>query len=239
MTVLGIEAATSVCGAALVRNGAVIGESSLVAPQLHSEKLLSLVDGLLRSAGMPVKELGGIACSAGPGSFTGLRIGLSVAKGLAYAAELPLAAVPTLEALALRSVRDGRLASGGRVLAALDARRDEVYAALYHWNGAVLGPVIPTSAVTVQTLLLQLERFAGERLVLTGDGSAKLVRGAAGRADDMFAAPEPGQELCSAAAVAILGEERLRAGAWADLESLEPEYGKEFYTTATPLPQQG
>ncbi len=236
MTILGIETASVVCGAALVRDGAVIGESQRIAPQIHSEMLLSLIDGLLRSAGVPVRELDGIACSIGPGSFTGLRIGLSTAKGLAFAADLPLVAVPTLEALALRAVRDGRLLSGGRVLAALDARRDEVFAALFSWNGSALGALMPRAALTVHALLAQLAQFAGgEKIVLTGDGSAKIERAAA----ELFAVPLPGQELCSAAAVAILGEARLLYGERADLESLEPEYGKEFYTTAIPLPQQG
>jgi tRNA threonylcarbamoyladenosine biosynthesis protein TsaB len=237
MTVLGIETATRVCGTALVRDGEVIAESHLAAPQIHSEKLLSLIDGLLRKAGIPVKELDGIACSTGPGSFTGLRIGLSVAKGLAYAADLPLAAVPTLEALALRAVRDGRLRHGGRILTVLDARRDEVFAALYSWNGTALVSVMPTSAVAVSVLLEQI--VPGVPIALTGDGSAKVAEAAGERREGLFAMPLPGQELCSAEAVAILGEQRLRAGERAAIESLEPEYGKEFFTTATPIPQQG
>ena len=237
MTVLGIETATMLCGTAIVRDGEVIAETQLSAPQIHSERLLFLVDELLRTSGIPLKELDGIACSIGPGSFTGLRIGLSVAKGLAYASDLPLAAVPTLEALAFRAVRDGRLMPGGRVLAALDARRDEVFTALYSWNGTALGAVIPATALSVSALLEQL--VAGAPIVLTGDGSAKVAAGAAAHRSGLFAMPAAGQELCSPAAVALLGERRLRSGLEADLESLEPEYGKEFTTTATPIPQQG
>ena len=238
MTILGIETSTAVCGAAVVRNGAVVAESQLAALQAHSEKLLSVIDVVLGTAGIALKDLDGIACSIGPGSFTGLRIGLSAAKGLAFASDLPLAAVPTLAALADRAVRDGRARKGDRVLATIDARRDEVYAALYCWNGDSFETLIPQTAMTVSALLDALG--GSQRIVLVGDGSEKVQRSASGSLlAERFALPLPGQEICSAGSVALLGERRLSAGERADIASLEPDYVKDFYTTATPISQQG
>lgn len=236
MTVLGIETSTAVCGAALARDGRIIAEAQVEGPQLHSERLLPLVKEVFETAGLTLGEIDGVACSIGPGSFTGLRIGLSVAKGLAYAAGLPIAAVPTLEALAFRAALGGRVRSGAAVLASIDARRDEVYAALYRWNGRALDVVSAPAALAAAAVVGSL----AEDVVLAGDGSAKLLR----CADELGVArrmlpPAPGDGSGAAGPVALLGELRLLAGARADLESLEPDYVKDFYTTATPISQQG
>ena len=84
MIVLGIESATALCGVALVASGAVQADTRIVQKNVHAEKLLTLVDEVLRKSGRTLHEVSGIAISIGPGSFTGLRIGLSVAKGLSY-----------------------------------------------------------------------------------------------------------------------------------------------------------
>src|SRR5258706_14324961 len=104
MKILGIESATVVCAAAIIENGCVRSERTLIAPRIHSEKIISLIDESLDDANITPTELEGVAVSIGPGSFTGLRIGLSVAKGLAYALDKPIVAVPTLEALAANTV---------------------------------------------------------------------------------------------------------------------------------------
>jgi tRNA threonylcarbamoyladenosine biosynthesis protein TsaB len=230
VTVLGIETATAVCGAAVSRDGAVLAEAQISAPQAHSERLLALVGEVLAAAGIAVGGLDGIACSIGPGSFTGLRIGLSVAKGLAYAADLPLAAVSTLEALAARAVGDGRAADGDTVLAAIDARRDEVYAASFLVSGGVLTLRSAPAAHTVSALAATFG--AGARIVLAGDGGAKLRRAA-----PFLELPPAGGETCAPGPVALIGERMLRAGVRADLASVEPAYVKEFFTTAVPLSQ--
>jgi tRNA threonylcarbamoyladenosine biosynthesis protein TsaB len=228
MTILGIETATAVCGAALVRDGAVVAESRLAAPQAHSERLLVLIDEVLARAGVRAGGLDAIACSIGPGSFTGLRIGLSVAKGLAFATGAAIVPVSTLEALAARAVADGRVPEGGRVLAVIDARRDEVYAALYQRSGEALAVVAPGAALAVAALAATLDAS----VTLVGDGSAKMHRAAA-----FLAVPPAGMETCSPGAVALVGAAKFAAGARGDLASLEPDYVKEFYTTAVPLSQ--
>src|SRR5262249_42863768 len=132
----------------------------------HSEKLLPLVDEVLGRAGLRPAALDAIACGAGPGSFTGLRIGLATAKGLCFALAKPLVLVSRLGALA-SPVR------GREVLALLDAKKREVYAAIFDAAGRRQGPerVLPPSALPALA--------AGRTLVVIGDGAAAYPEAAA------------------------------------------------------------
>ena len=151
MRILAIETATSVCGCALVENGAIRREYSVEAPQIHSEKIMGLIDKVLASSQMACTDVDAVAVSIGPGSFTGLRIGLSVAKGLSFAGEKPLIAVSTLEALAGHAVLRDLVTADDLVLAAIDARRNEVFAAAYRTR--TLEEVIAPRAVTLSALV--------------------------------------------------------------------------------------
>jgi tRNA threonylcarbamoyladenosine biosynthesis protein TsaB len=123
MRILALETSTEYCSVALWQDGAVLGHGML-AGQKHSEILIPMLDGLMREAGVKLTDLAGIAFGAGPGSFTGVRIACSTAQGLALGANLPVARVCTLQALAQASGQD-------KVIAALDARMAEVYYAAY------------------------------------------------------------------------------------------------------------
>ncbi len=127
--ILGIETATEVCSTALVHEGKVVMERSLNEKNIHSERLLMMIDDVLTKASCPVKNLQAIAVSIGPGSFTGLRIGLSTAKGLALSCNIPLLAVPTLDGIA----ESYRVTSekGEKFCAMIDAKRNEVFYAFY------------------------------------------------------------------------------------------------------------
>lgn len=130
MICLGLDCAGRTAAAALMQNDTLLFECTLNLGLTHSETALPLVDGALRAAGLTAADVGLWAVCAGPGSFTGLRIGLAAVKGLAFAANAPCAPVSTLEALAACHTGEGT------VVAALDARRGEVY-----WAGFALpGP---------------------------------------------------------------------------------------------------
>ena len=122
MLVLGIETSSRHGGVAIIGEDRVLCEAVLSVEVTHSERLLPAVDRALDEARITLEGLGGIAVSIGPGSFTGLRIGLSTAKGLAYATGLPLVGVPTLEAMAWTLP-----AARWQVCPVLDARKQEVY----------------------------------------------------------------------------------------------------------------
>jgi tRNA threonylcarbamoyladenosine biosynthesis protein TsaB len=223
--ILGIETATTVCGAALARQGTIVHESSVDERNVHSERLLAQIHEVLHSVRCSPRKLQGIAVSIGPGSFTGLRIGLSVAKGIAYGVGLPVVGVPTLLALAEHAACTSRLEAGTRVLAALDARRDEVYAQMCEWNGAECTAAGPPTDARVDRLV---EDLPEGRIFLTGDGVEKIlaVRAAAARKLERIAGPG---ERCSAARVALVGERMFNAGTKDDVTTLEPRYIKEFF----------
>ncbi len=222
MTVLGIETATAVCAAALVRDGVVVRESLLDSARVHAEALMGQIDAVLGPEG--VRGLGGVAVSIGPGSFTGLRIGLSVAKGIAFAAGIPVAAVPTLTALAHHAAAADRLEPGTRLLAALDARRDEVYCQLF--EVARDGPV-PLWDVRDMTLGALAGELRTPGVCVTGDGAAKVL--AFPGAPPSLRRAGADALRCSARSVALLGERQLEAGETDDPSTLEPRYIKDFF----------
>jgi tRNA threonylcarbamoyladenosine biosynthesis protein TsaB len=221
--VLGIETATAVCGAAVVRDGIIRGEALVVEKYAHAERIVQLIDDSLRMSSVAIRQLDAFAVSIGPGSFTGLRIGLSVAKGLSYALEKPIVAVPTLRALAQRAV-DANLVSTRFILPAIDARRDEVYCQLFRREG---DGIVPEAEELDYRLSGLVEQLVGNEITVTGDAVQK-VKAAAQSIKWKFVEGEFAQ--CSAATVALLGEWMLMRGDVADAATLEPTYVKEFFT---------
>jgi len=224
MTVLGIETATTICAAAIAREGKILAEATLDEEYVHAEKLLTLVESVLRRSGCRLQELDGVAVSIGPGSFTGLRIGLSVAKGLVYATGISLVAVPTLQALAQRVVDGHALIGTEQILAALDARRDEVYCQFFAVEGPRAVPLRDAQDVSVSEMTGEI---SGTPLVVTGDGAKKLAQ-ILGPGTSVRFIPQDLAE-CRAGAVALIGEELLAAGKTEDPATLEPRYIKEFF----------
>jgi len=215
LRILGIETATQVCGAALCRGEQLIAESRLNIKNVHSEKLTRMISDLAARTDFHLKGLDGIAVSIGPGSFTGLRIGLSVAKGLAFALERPLVAVSTLEALAAQAPT-----LDGRVCAVVSSRRGEIFAAVFRRRGS---EVIRESEDKALALADLLNEVPGAALVV-GSG-AQLVGEL--HPPRKVIAPEPFC-LASPYAVARLGAQKLARGETAAVDELEPSYLKAF-----------
>jgi len=231
VTILAIETSTTVCAAALISEGAVLAERTLNEPHLHSEKLLTLVDSVL--SGNRTRP-DAVAVSIGPGSFTGLRIGLSVAKGLCFAWETPLIPVPTLHALAWNSIHYSIGEEGDYVLPLLDARRNEVYAALYQRLSGDMIELLPARAMSFEASFELLRD--NYRTVVLGEASGKFMDAALDRplkARQMIAATTE-QRQCSAASVGIVGERMLNEGVRAETASLEPMYLKDFVPLVQP-----
>ncbi len=197
----------------MARDAIVLAEDSETASRSHVGSLPALVARVLAHAGLAMDDLEGLAVSIGPGSFTGLRIGLGFAKGLAFAGGLPVAAVPTLEALA----EAAECAPGETVCAALDARKREVYAALFR--------VGETGRVERMTADLALAADAlAARLpagtVLVGDAVEAYPEAfGSGAVRRPFATVHP-----RGGVVARLGAGLLAAGAAVALGPLEPVY---------------
>jgi tRNA threonylcarbamoyladenosine biosynthesis protein TsaB len=162
MLTLGVDTATWTASVGLVRDGEVVAEKSRYTTASHGEHLFALVEAVLLEAGVTLSDVGVIAGSSGPGSFTGLRIGLSVVKGLAYAGGQKVVAVSTLEALA-RSAEERE----GLVCACLDARKHEVYAALFRCAGERVDRLTPDMAIKPE----RLPPMISGRCLLIGDGA--------------------------------------------------------------------
>jgi len=225
MTVLGIETATTVCGVAVVRDGTVIAEAASDERNSHAERIMGFVERTVGLAG-GLGAVEGIAVSIGPGSFTGLRIGLSVAKGLAFASGLPVAAVPTLEALALRALLEGRVSAGDRLLALLSARRGEAYAG---WFLIGQEAVEAEGEVRVVPLTQLAEEAARPGVIVTGE--IELLHPPEGGS---FRTVGASTSRCSATAVALLGARMLKEGRASDPSTLEPGYVLDFFLSVKP-----
>jgi tRNA threonylcarbamoyladenosine biosynthesis protein TsaB len=212
LIVLGLDTATRTAAAGVARDGVVLAEGAQRDARSHVGSLPFLVEQVLAGAGLRIDDVDVVAVSIGPGSFTGLRISLGLAKGLVLAGGIPLVAVPTLEALAWAADAP----AGATIWAALDARKREVYAASFEATAA--GP----RRLTVDMVL------APEALAARLDAGAVLVGDATETYGDVLGAPATVRPFAThhprGGLIARLGGERLRGGEVTDAGSLEPVY---------------
>lgn len=150
--VLAADTGTAINTVAVCRDQTVLAEYTAISPRLHAERLIGVVDWVLQEAQLDIHAVDLLAIANGPGSFTGLRIGASTWKGLALAAEKPLVAVPTLDALALLAAP-----YQGTVVAALDARMGEVYGAVYRLESGQRTRLRDDAVLPMAALLADLQ----------------------------------------------------------------------------------
>ena len=232
MRILGIDTATSSASVALVEDGAIIADerylqtacdpgSKFNRPKSgHAEIILPLIESLLAAARCSFPNLDGIAISIGPGSFTGLRIGLSTVKGLAYGWQCPVAGVSTLWANAAR-VTD----FVGVVCSLFDARKKEVYVSFFHRTADALTRLSDDTIAPVSAVIDQARNLAGDAPCLfIGDGAKvyENVLGASLGNAVRYCAGDGYPSLASA--VARLGEERLQVSDGDSLGAIVPVY---------------
>ncbi len=216
MHILALDTTTPDGSVALLEDGELRIEINWTSPVTHSSRLLQSVDFVLAAGGLDVRDLGGFALAVGPGSFTGIRIGLSAVKSLAFASGKPVGPVSTLTALASKvSPAEGRC-----VAPLLDARKSEVYAALFERRPTGLEDIVPQGAYAPEEFL---ERLTGRGPVaFVGNGLtayAEMVRGRLGpRA--LF----PSRSPFIAAEVGLLGGRAILEGRGVASRSLEPLY---------------
>lgn len=213
MRLLALETATGGAGLALAEGERVLAELVLGAERAVSEQLLPALDALLGLAGCGREEIEAYAISIGPGSFTGLRVGLATVKGLAFGGAAPVAAVPTLAALAAAVVAKGPVA------ALLDARRGEVYAAVYPSAGAIAPSILAEGVYEIGALAERLP--AGCAVV--GEGALLHQEILRERGRELVLGG-PGQACARPSEVARLGAKLLAAGTSARAEDLAPRY---------------
>lgn len=217
MLVLGIESSTPVASVALAGPKGLVGEITLNIGLTHSEQLLPLIVDLLEQARLTLSDVEGIAIAGGPGSFTGLRIGMATAKSLAQGSHLPLVAVPTLQALAYTQVGSNFLVSP-----VMNARKREVYTALFRFQGQEMEQLEPDQAIDPAKWVESLKRYQ-QPVLFVGDG-VEIYREEWTRLEQQAVIPPAILQGVRASTVAHLGRERLLAGESDDLYSLKPSY---------------
>jgi tRNA threonylcarbamoyladenosine biosynthesis protein TsaB len=232
--VLGIETATGVCGAAVAEGGAIKAEAFLDVGLTHSSKLLELVRRVLADASVTLSQVDALAVSVGPGSFTGVRIGVGTAMGLAEGSGLPIVPVPTLDALAW-----AQRPFKGIVCAFVDARRGEVYYCFYEleWDrlNRLADYTVREPGAMLEDVGRELERrpggaqvvLAGPRELLQGSLEGSSVgpgpEGADAQPARVLFAPSE-RAAPRPAAVAALGAELYHKGKAVPLNEVDPIY---------------
>lgn len=167
--ILNIDTATPVCSVALSKDGICIGFKELVKENSHSSLLTVMIEELLQECNVDVSSLHAVSVSYGPGSYTGLRIGVSVAKGMCYALQIPLIAVSTLQTIAYGIKKESGDNAETLFCPMIDARRMEVYTALYNDHLDVL---IPDQALILDEHSFR-EQVKSQKIICAGDGSEK------------------------------------------------------------------
>lgn len=163
--ILGIDSSAISAGCALVEGDKIVAEEYLNTRHTHSETLLPMISGMLKSAGVELSDVDKIAVSAGPGSFTGLRIGISTAKGLADAAHKLCVSVSTLEAIAYNFIGTDEV-----ICACMDARCKQVYNALFRSENGVITRLCEDRAISAADLSAELANL-DSKVILAGDGA--------------------------------------------------------------------
>jgi tRNA threonylcarbamoyladenosine biosynthesis protein TsaB len=218
MKVLSIETSTMLGGVAVLDSDVgLLAETKVSVKTGHSERLMSEVDQALRACGLGLGDLDAVAVAVGPGSFTGLRIGLSTAKGLAFRTGLNIVAVPTLEAFAMNFPF-----SAHPVCPMLDARKGEVYAGVFVSGSEGARRLVPETSVRADELAMRLKGH--EKVVFAGEG-ALIYREAITRAfqgEALFAPPH--LNVPSPASVASLGLKKALDGEFSEPAALSPFY---------------
>lgn len=217
MKILALESSAVACSACLTEDEFLVAQSYENSGMTHSVTLLPMAQELLKRVGVELKDVDVIAVAAGPGSFTGLRIGVSAAKGLAWALDKPCAKVSTLEAMAWSAV-----ALGGNLCPVMDARRGQVYNALFTSDGTSPARVTPDRAISLEELSQEVKK-AGKTQILVGDGAQLCYNTLLETGLDLILAP-PNLRYQTAWGVARAALEQARRGELISAAELVPDY---------------
>ena len=224
--ILGIETATKICSVAISRDEKLLALKEIGGEYSHSENLNHFIELACAEAKITLNQLDAIAISKGPGSYTGLRIGVSTAKGLCYGLDKPLIAVDTLKAMAVRlidSLSDSENWGGALFCPMIDARRMEVYTALYNSNFEMIEP-ISAKIIDENSFTNFLDK---NKVVFFGDGAEKCKSLLNNHPNAVFIDNvEP-----SAQYVNQLALSKFKQGIFEDVAYFEPYYLKEFLAT--------
>ena len=217
MLILAFETSAKAGSVALLENGRLLAENYQNTGLTHSQTLMVMAEDMLKAAGKTVADLTAVAVAEGPGSFTGVRIGVAAAKGMSWGAQLPCCGVSTLEAMAKTLG-----AWDGFVCACMDARRSQVYNALFAVHGGKLERITPDRAIALADLKEELKNLE-KPIFLVGDGSNLCYNTLLEEVPNLVLPPEHRLHQ-RASGVALLAAEKIAAGENCDGNALAPNY---------------
>ena len=217
MKILAFETSAKAGSVALTDNGILLGESYQNTGLTHSQTVMTMAEDLLKACGVTPKEIDAVAVAAGPGSFTGVRIGVAAAKGFAWGGQLKCYGVSTLEAMAL-----GLGIYNGYVCPVMYARRNEVYNALFRAENGKLTRIAEDRAIALADLKEELKKLS-ESVFLVGDGSNLCYNTLKEQVPGLVLPPEHKQHQ-RACGVALAAEQAILAGDPGNAGELTPNY---------------
>ena len=217
MLILAFETTAKSCSAAIHDGTKLLAESYQNSGLTHSQTLMVMAEDLLKVCGKSAADVTHLAVAAGPGSFTGVRIGVSAAKGFAWGAELPVYGVSTLQAMAL-----GLGVMDGHICCCMDARRNQVYNAVFLAEGGRLTRICEDRAIALADLKTELEHIDGP-IYLAGDGAALAHKNLSAEIPELILPPEHRLHQ-RAGGVALAALDAISRGEPGDGAALQPNY---------------
>ena len=217
MLILAFETSAKAGSVALMEQGRLLGESYTNTGLTHSQTVMTMAEDLLKSCGKDPADVDAVAVAAGPGSFTGVRIGVAAAKGFAWGADLPCYGVSTLEAMAL-----GLGAYDGYILPVMDARWEQVYTALFSVTEGKLQRLTEDRAISLKELAEEIKNLE-KSVFLVGDGSTLCYNTLSTDVPGLILPPEHRLHQ-RAAGVALAAQQKIDAGETGDDAALTPNY---------------
>ena len=217
MLILAFETSAKAASVALMDGTKLLGESYQNTGLTHSQTLMVMAEDMLKQCGKSAADIQAVAVAEGPGSFTGVRIGVAAAKGFAWGGQIPCYGVSTLEAMA-KSLGIWQ----GYVCPCMDARRQQVYNALFYVNRGVIQRITEDQAIALSDLAEEIKNFS-ESVFLVGDGSILCYNTLSAQVPNLVLPPEHRMHQ-RAVGVALLAEQKAAAGETGDGKLLTPNY---------------
>ncbi|NLK36528.1 MAG: tRNA (adenosine(37)-N6)-threonylcarbamoyltransferase complex dimerization subunit type 1 TsaB [Epulopiscium sp.] len=204
MKILALDTSGQAASVAVLEEDRIVGEYTIHYNMTHSQTIMPMIAQMLELIQQKVEDMDYIACTQGPGSFTGLRIGAATAKGLAYAHSIPVIPVPTLDVLAYNIFDTGKI-----ICPIMDARRQQVYTAFYEWRGTSLSRLTEYEALPIEEVVVRARQY-GKQVVFVGDGVA-VYKEKLAEFDEFLCAPL-GNNLQRAGCAAALAAQWINEG---------------------------
>lgn len=217
MKILAVDTSATAASVAVAEENKLIGEFSINTALTHSQTLMPMVDELLKNTGLSVNDIDAAAVNAGPGSFTGVRIGVAAVKGIAFPKNLPCVSVSTLESMAYNMLGNDCI-----VCSVMDARCSQVYNALFRVKGCTVTRMTDDRALSLTDLKNELQNI-NEKVVLVGDGAVLCSKFLGEELENIMLAPF-NNRIQTASSVAYAAFEKINNGETVKTDELMPVY---------------